>query len=82
MDIARQTLSSRDGSRKVEIFERPNGTFGFTELKYSDEEDAWFPVGKYSESIVHSLDAAVAEACGRVRWLSDDAEQIVEPERE
>ena len=77
MDIVRRTFTHRDGARRVEIFERSNGTFGFEELSYSNEEATWFPVGKYSVAIVDSVDAAVTEARGRVRWLTDDAEQIV-----
>jgi len=77
MDIVHRTFTHRDGSRRVDIFERSNGTFGFEELAFSQEEAIWFPVGKYSLAIVDSVDAAVTEARGRVRWLSDDAEQIV-----
>ena len=62
-----------DGARKVEIFQRADGTFGFEELKFGPEEGAWFPVGKYSIAIIDSLDNALKEAKGRVSWLAAEA---------
>jgi hypothetical protein len=69
--IVRKTFTNIDGSRKAEIFERPDGTFGFEELAVGRDEDAWFTVGKYSIAIVDSLDDAIAEEKGRIAWLSD-----------
>jgi hypothetical protein len=69
--IVRKTFTNIDGSRKAKIFERPDGTFGFEELAFGRDEDAWFTVGKYSIAIVDSLDDAIAEAKGRIAWLSD-----------
>jgi hypothetical protein len=82
MDVVRKTFTNLDGSRKAEIFERADGTFGFEELAFGDDEGAWFPVGKYSTAIVDSLDHAISEAIGRIGWLSADAQQFVAPERE
>jgi hypothetical protein len=69
----KQTFMKSDGARKVEIFQRGDGTFGFEELKFGQEEGAWFPVGKYSIAIIDSLDNAVKEARGRVLWLVAEA---------
>lgn len=54
----------------VEIFLRPDGTFGFEELKFGPEEGAWYPFGKYSTAVIDSLDNAIGEAKGRVSWLA------------
>jgi hypothetical protein len=62
-----------DGARKVEIFRRADGTFGFEELKFGEEERIWFPVGRYTTAIIDSLDNAIMEARGRVSWLRDEA---------
>jgi hypothetical protein len=70
MSIVRKTFTKLDGSRRIEIFERPDGTFGFDELAFGRAEDAWFPVGAYSTAIVDSLDHAIAEAKGRIVWMS------------
>jgi hypothetical protein len=63
-------LRDSDGRRRVDIFRRPNGTFGFEELRWFAEEQAWVPVGRYSESFNPSLDQAESEARHRVQWLS------------
>jgi hypothetical protein len=77
MNVVRKTFTKLDGSRRAEIFERPDGTFGFDELACGDEEGAWFPSGKYSTAIIDSIERATSEAVGRIAWLSVEAEQIV-----
>lgn len=69
----KQTFVESNGARKVEIFQRGDGSFGFEELKYGVEEGAWFPVGRYSTAIIDSLEKAIMEAKGRVSWLADEA---------
>ena len=69
----KKTLVNSDGTRKVEVFQRVDNTFGFEELKFGQEEQAWFPVGKYSTAIIDSLESAIKEAKGRVAWLSNEA---------
>ena len=81
MNVVRKTFTKLDGSRKAEIFERADGTFGFEELAYAHDEAAWFPAGKYSVAIIDSMDRAISEARGRIAWLSVEAEQLVGPER-
>jgi hypothetical protein len=82
MNVVRKTFTKLDGSRKAEILERTDGTFGFEELAYAGEEAAaWFPFGKYSVAIIDSMDHAISEAVGRIAWLSVEAEQHVGPER-
>jgi hypothetical protein len=81
MDVIRRTFTKVDGSRKAEVFERADGTFGFEELAFGSDEGAWYPIGKYSIAIVDSLDHAISEALARIAWLSAEAQQIVGPER-
>ena len=73
MDRIKETFLNSDGTQKVEVFQRADGTFGFEELKFWQEEQTWLPVGKYSIAIVDSLDRAIEEAKGRVAWLSQEA---------
>ena len=54
---------------RVDIYERDNGTFGFEELKYAEEENAWHPTGRYSYAIMDTAETAEQEARGRVQWL-------------
>ena len=65
--IIKQTFIKSDGTRKVEIFQRENKTFGFEELEFGSEENSWYP--EYSLAIIDSLNNAIREAEGRVSWL-------------
>ena len=60
----------------MDIFARPDGTFGFEEFR-RDVEDAgaWTPVAYYSEREYASTDEAIAAARGSVRWLADVLDQ-------
>ena len=64
-----QTFLSIDNTRKVEIVQHTDGTYGFTDLKLSQEEGCWCPVGRHSDCHAPSPDIAVREARGRVKWL-------------
>lgn len=64
-----RTLTGLDPRRRVVIFERPDGSFGFEEQRFGAAEQAWFPGGRYSHSICDSADAAEREARQRVTWL-------------
>jgi hypothetical protein len=72
LEVVRELLSA-DGRRKVKIFRRVNGTFGFSVWHFSDEplEMAWIPAGYYSESFTPDAESAEREARSRVAWLDD-----------
>lgn len=68
-----KTIVKADGARKVEIFRRADGTFGFEELEWCDTpENTWVPIGKYSISVVDTLDHVIEEVKGRVRWVAGE----------
>lgn len=70
-----KTITHPDGTRRVELFRRADGTYGFEESVWAEDEQCWIPVGGYVMSITDSLESAEREARGRVRWLRDaDAE--------
>jgi hypothetical protein len=54
--------------RRVIIFRRDGGSFGFEDQHYCDEQ-CWIPTGRYSESFCDSAEGAENEARSRVRWL-------------
>ena len=66
-----RTIFKNDRTRQVIIFRRSDGTFGFEELKLSEEQSEWIPYGRYSVSFTDSEEAALAEARSRVRWLTE-----------
>jgi hypothetical protein len=69
-----QTIYDAAKKRRVEIFERDDGSFGFEEQRFSDEplEMAWIPVGKPPRPNCHcdTEERAVFEARGRIDWLA------------
>ena len=73
MQKVERTFLNKDRTRKVEIYQRADGTFGFEELKYGQEEQAWFPVGRYSFAVIDTLEHALKEAVSRVSWLENEA---------
>jgi hypothetical protein len=38
-----QTIWHANRKRRVEVFQRENGQFGFKEFTYGIEEQSWFP---------------------------------------
>lgn len=74
-DIVKELLSP-DGTRKVQIFQRSDGSFGFKSFRFSDDplELCWIPHGRYSECFAPTAEAAEREARGRVDWLIPEGE--------
>jgi hypothetical protein len=70
-----KTINDRDRKRRVEIYKRSDGSFGFAEWQFGTEEQSWYPVGRYSHAIIDTLENAEKEARSRVRWLADEAEE-------
>jgi len=66
------SIETTDGGRCVDIFLRPDGSFGFEEFR-RDLEDAlgWFPIGVYGKRTFTSEEAALADATASVSWLAD-----------
>ena len=60
--------------RCVDLFRRPDGTFGFEEFR-RDVEDAgaWTPVAYYSGAAYASQEAALDAATAAVAWLAINA---------
>jgi hypothetical protein len=63
-----QTL---EGNRCVDIFGRPEGTFGFEEFRRDPEDmGAWTPVSYFSGREYPTEAEAIDAACQSVRWLA------------
>jgi hypothetical protein len=69
MNVVVKTIISADGLRKIEIFTRSDGSYGFEGYRFSPEslEGCWIPYGFHG---CRAEDAAIAEreALGRVDW--------------
>jgi hypothetical protein len=69
MRVIQRTFVNFDGTRKVEIFQRDDKTFGFEEMRFGSDEKTWFPAGKYSIAVIDSLENTIREATERVEWM-------------
>ena len=68
-----EIIYSPDRGRRVTIFRRADGTFGFFEEYYSQDrfEDCWIPLfNRHTESYCDSLETVRREVYGRVAWLA------------
>jgi hypothetical protein len=67
-----RSIENGDHDRCVDLFERPDHTFGFEEFR-RDVEDAglWTPVAYYSDSVYPTESAALEAAMLAVAWLGD-----------
>ena len=67
-----KSLETPDGGRCVDIFQRPDATFGFEEYRRDPEDGGgWFPIGSHGAR-VHGTEAdALADALTKVPWLRD-----------
>ena len=60
------------GKRRLEIYRRLNGTFGFAEFAYQPDEQAWCILShRRSEGIFDTEETAMAEAAGRIDWVAE-----------
>lgn len=68
-----QVLYDSTKKRRIVIFQRPNGSYGFEEQRFSGDalEMAWIPQGKHATSVCASVELALAEARGRVAWMAE-----------
>ena len=65
-----KSINNHDGSHCVDIFKRPDDTFGFEEYR-RDVEDGrgWFPIGGYSEKSFATIEDGLNAARNAVGWL-------------
>lgn len=67
-----ESIENGEHDRCVDLFRRPNGSFGFEAFR-RDVEDVgiWTPVAYHSGAAYASKEAAVAAAVGAVSWLAE-----------
>lgn len=61
-----------EANRCVDLFRRPDGTFGFEEFRRDPEDQGrWTPLQYFSHAIFDSEAATLVAACDRVAWLRE-----------
>ena len=67
-----ESIETREGDRCVDLFRRPDGSFGFEEFRRDPEDaGAWTPVAYYSGARYETREATLTDAVATVAWLSD-----------
>ena len=57
-------------TRCVDVFRRPDGTFGFEEFRRDVEDNrGWFPVGNFGDLLYDSEEDALLAARSKLSWL-------------
>jgi hypothetical protein len=65
------SYQTSEANRCVDIFSRPDGTFGFEEFRRDPEDmGAWTPVAYFSSHEYPTADAALTLARDAVPWLA------------
>lgn len=68
-----RSIETPDGGRCVDLFIRPDGSYGFEEYRRDSEDGrGWFPIGFFSGKIFSAEQDALDDAVSRVPWLMDD----------
>lgn len=65
-----RSINRDDGQLCVDIFIRPDGTYGFEEYRRDPEDPrGWYAIGHHATKIFPTETAALAEARAHVPWL-------------
>jgi hypothetical protein len=66
------SIENFERDRCVDLFSRPDGSYGFEEFRRDAEDRGeWTPIRYYSGSVYASPEFALAAAMQAVPWLSD-----------
>jgi len=72
--VVLESLETDDGLRCVDLFRRPDGSFGYEEFRRDPEDrGVWTPTSFASGLRYPSLEMARGAAALAVRWLSASA---------
>ena len=65
-----RSIETPDGGRCVDVFVRPDATYGFEEFR-RDVEDGrgWFAIGHHAHRVFETEQSALGAALSDVAWL-------------
>jgi hypothetical protein len=68
--VVRASHQTAQGNRCVDLFARPDGTFGFEEFRRDPEDlGIWTPISYFSGQAYRTEPEALEAACRAVPWL-------------
>ena len=66
-----RSIETGDGVRCVDLFVRPDATFGFEEYRRDVEDQrGWVPIGFHAGQVYKTEAVALEQAIANVAWLS------------
>ena len=69
-----RSIETPDGGRCVDLFVRPDGSYGFEEYRRDSEDGrGWYPIGYFAGQEFASEADALSAALRTVPWLEDYA---------
>ena len=69
-----RSINAPDAARCIDIFQRPDGTFGFEEFRRDVEDlSGWFAIGGHGNRSFTTAEDAFEQALAAVPWLKDAA---------
>ena len=69
--IVVESIENAQHDRCMDVFSRPDGSFGFEEFRRDPEDaGAWTPVTYFSGLLYVSREEALKQATQRVAWLA------------
>jgi hypothetical protein len=69
--VVMQSIENAQHDRCVDVFARPDASFGFEEFRRDPEDaGAWTPVSYFSGLRYASKEEALAQAARQVAWLA------------
>lgn len=72
-----QSINAPDGSLCVDVFLRPDDTFGFDEFRRDPEDPrGWYSIGHYGAEVFDTQHDARAHAELTVAWLAELSGEI------
>jgi hypothetical protein len=70
--VVLESRENSQGDRCVDLFRRPDGSFGFEEFRRDPEDaGAWTPVAHYAGVRYGTREAALRDAAVTVGWLAE-----------
>ena len=68
-----RSINQTGGNICVDIFQRPDGSFGFDEFRRDGEDGrGWFVIGHYGAAKYETATIAFEAALKTVSWLADE----------
>lgn len=75
-----KSINAAGEDRCVDLFRRPDGTFGFEEYRRDVEDQrGWFAIGFFGNKTFETEGAALTAAIASVSWLKETIASETEP---